>query len=50
MARFEPYLVFDGKCKDAVPFYERSLGGKSETPRSAKRRTRCGRMAAASIV
>ena len=26
--KWNPYLVFDGRCKEAFEFYERSLGGK----------------------
>jgi PhnB protein len=27
---FDPYLVFDGNCADAMRFYEKTLGGKLE--------------------
>jgi PhnB protein len=30
MAQFEPYLIFDGNCAEAMRFYERTLGGKIE--------------------
>jgi len=30
MPQFIPYLAFDGKCAEAVRFYERVLGGKLE--------------------
>src|SRR5919197_876388 len=28
--QLNPYLVFDGQCKEAFTFYERVLGGKLE--------------------
>jgi PhnB protein len=30
MSVLEPYLFFDGTCRDAMHFYERTLGGKIE--------------------
>ena len=30
MARFEPYLSFDGTCAEAMRFYETTLGGRIE--------------------
>ncbi len=31
MMQLNPYLVFNGQCKEAFEFYERVLGGKIET-------------------
>jgi PhnB protein len=28
MPQLNPYLVFNGNCAEAMPFYERTLGGK----------------------
>ena len=28
--QFQPYLIFDGNCAEAMQFYERVLGGKME--------------------
>jgi PhnB protein len=29
--QFQPYLIFDGNCAEAMRFYERVIGGKLET-------------------
>ena len=30
MSQLEPYLFFNGNCAEAMPFYEKALGGKLE--------------------
>ena len=30
MNKLTPYLGFDGNCAEAMPFYEKALGGKIE--------------------
>jgi PhnB protein len=44
MNQFDPYLVFDGTCTEAMGFYEKALGGKIEAMLTGAQSPMAGKM------
>ena len=38
--KINPYLAFDGRCREAFEFYEKTLGGRSPLSRRMANRPR----------